>query len=318
MWRMAIYRTAAGVLTLFLVVALVFVGTALLPGDAASAILGVNTSPAGVAALRNQLHLNEPAVTQFWHFLTNIVQGNFGQSVVSQTSVTKFLQPRLVNTGVLIAFTFCVALPLGLGLGVLSALRRNTAVDSVIGSTLLVLVGVPGFATAIILALLFATSVFPILPAITVLPPGETIFGNLKDVILPGMTMVLAVTPYFCRIMRASMIEVLESDYIQMAMLKGISRNRIVWRHALPNALPAVIQVVALQVASMAGGVVLVEYVYNYPGIGTSLIDAVRERDVTVVEAITIIAAAAYVVLNVLADLATVAVTPRARARAAE
>jgi peptide/nickel transport system permease protein len=171
----------------------------------------------------------------------------------------------------------------------------------------------PEFVIGIGLVLLFATSVFQWFPAVSLLPPGEHAWEQPDVVVLPAATLVLAVTPYISRIMRGSMIEVLESEYVTMATLKGLPRRTVIWRHAVPNAIVPAIQVTALQLAYLAGGVVVVEFVFSYPGIGAALVEAVGNRDMPVVQAVTMLAAGVYVGLNILADVATILVTPKLR-----
>jgi peptide/nickel transport system permease protein len=197
-----------------------------------------------------------------------------------------------------------------------TAMRRDRPVDHVVTNGSLVLAALPEFVIGIGLILLFATSVFHWFPAVSLLAPGEKAWSDPSVVVLPAATLVLAVTPYISRIMRGSMIEVLEAEYVTMARLKGLPERTVIWRHAVPNAIVPAIQVTALQLAWMAGGVVVVEFVFSYPGIGSLFIDAVGNRDMPVVQTITLLAAAIYVVLNLLADLATIAVTPRLRTEA--
>src|SRR5829696_5159 len=205
------------------------------------------------------------------------------------------------------------AVPLSIALGVWMAMRRDRAVDHV-GSTLsLVFAALPEFVIGIALVLLFATSVFHWFPAVSLIAPDQRAWEVPDVVVLPAATLVLAVVPYISRIMRGSMIEVLESDYVTMARLKGLPERQVIWRHAVPNAIVPAIQVTALQLAWMAGGVVLVEFVFQYPGIGAALVEAVANRDMPVVQSVTMLAAAIYVFLNLAADLATILVTPRLR-----
>jgi peptide/nickel transport system permease protein len=193
------------------------------------------------------------------------------------------------------------------------AVRRDKPTDHVLSTSTLALAALPEFVIGIGLALIFATNLSHIFPAVSIVPPGEHAWNTPNVVVLPAATLVLAVTPYISRIMRGSMVEVLESEYVTMARLKGLSNRTVIWRHAVPNAIVPAIQVSALQLAYMAGGVVVVEAVYSYPGIGNALVDAVGNRDVPVVQALTIIIAAVYVVVNLIADLATIVVTPRLR-----
>jgi peptide/nickel transport system permease protein len=309
-------RLALGVLTLFLISLIVFAAVLALPGDAATAILGREATPERVAALRDQLNLNDSVVSQYLSWIGGVLTGSFGKSTATQQPVSELLSDRVVNTGFLVFVAALVAIPLSIGIGVWTAMRRDRTVDHVLSTTTLVLAALPEFVIGIGLILVFATSVFTLLPAVSLLAPDEKAWSHLSVVVLPAATLVLAVTPYISRIMRGSMIEVLESEYVTMARLKGLPERMVIWRHAVPNAIVPAIQVTALQLAWMAGGVVVVEFVFSYPGIGAALIDAVDNRDMPVVQTVTMLAAAIYVVLNLLADLATIAVTPRLRTEA--
>jgi peptide/nickel transport system permease protein len=314
--RLIARRLALGVLTLFLISLVVFAAVLALPGDAATAILGKEATPERVAALRYQLHLNDSVITQYLDWISGVITGSFGESAATQQPVSELLSNRVANTGFLVFVAALVAIPLSIGTGVWTAMRRDRAVDHVVSTSTLVLAALPEFVIGIGLILLFATSVFTWFPAVSLLAPDQKAWTEPSVVVLPAATLVLAVTPYISRIMRGSMIEVLESEYVTMARLKGLPERTVIWRHAVPNAIVPAIQVTALQLAWMAGGVVVVEFVFSYPGIGSLFIDAVDNRDMPVVQTITMLAAAIYVVLNILADLATIAVTPRLRTEA--
>jgi peptide/nickel transport system permease protein len=291
----------------------VFGATQVLPGNAATAILGKTATPARLVALERQLHLNDAVPVQYWHWFSHIVRGDAGISLASQQPVRQLLSTRIENSAFLVLVSALVAIPLALGLGTLAAMRRDRPIDHVIGVTTLVLAALPEFVIGILLVLLFATTVFQLLPSVSILAPNEPAWQDPRVVILPAATLILAVLPYISRIMRGSMIEVLESDYVQMARLKGLRKRTVILRHAVPNAIVPAIQVTALQLAWMAGGIVLVEFVFSYPGIGSALIDAVSNRDITVIQAITLLVAAVYVLLNLAADLISILLTPRAR-----
>jgi peptide/nickel transport system permease protein len=314
--RLIARRLALGVLTLFLISLVVFAAVLALPGDAATAILGRDATPERLAALRDQLNLNDSVVSQYLQWIGDVLTGSFGESAATQEPVSELLSDRVANTAFLVLVAAVVAIPLSIGIGVWTAMRRDRSVDHVISTSSLVLAALPEFVIGIGLILLFATSVFQLFPAVSLLAPDEKAWSDPSVVVLPAATLVLAVTPYISRIMRGSMIEVLESEYVTMARLKGLPERTVIWRHAVPNAIVPAIQVTALQLAWMAGGVVVVEFVFSYPGIGSLFIDAVDNRDMPVVQTITILAAAIYVVLNLLADLATIAVTPRLRTEA--
>jgi peptide/nickel transport system permease protein len=314
MTRFLIRRTLLGILILFLVSVVVFSATQALPGNAAQAILGRQATPARLKALTDQLHLNESAFAQYWHWLKGILTGNLGISAATQEPVSKLISGPLANSAFLVAISAIVAIPLSISLGVWMAVKRDKPTDHVLSTGTLCLAALPDFVLGITLILLLATKyVFQAFPAVSIIPPGEHAWDVPKVVVLPALTLIIAVTPYISRIMRASMIEVLHSDYVTMARLKGLSNQTVIWRHAVPNAIVPAIQVSALQLAYMAGGVVVVEFVFSYPGIGSSLVDAVGNRDVPVVQALAIIIAAVYVVVNLIADLLTIVVTPRLR-----
>jgi peptide/nickel transport system permease protein len=314
--RLIARRLALGVLTLFLISLVVFAAVLALPGDSATAILGRQATPERIAALRDQLHLDDSVITQYLDWIGGVLTGSFGESAATQQPVSELLSDRVANTAFLVFVAAIVAVPLSIGIGVWTAMRRDRPADHVISTSTLVLAALPEFVIGIGLILLFATSVFHWFPAVSLLAPDERAWSDPSVVVLPAATLVLAVTPYISRIMRGSMIEVLESEYVTMARLKGLHERTVIWRHAVPNAIVPAIQVTALQLAWMAGGVVVVEFVFSYPGIGALFIDAVDNRDMPVVQTITILAAAIYVVLNLLADLATIAVTPRLRTEA--
>jgi peptide/nickel transport system permease protein len=311
-WR----RLALGVFTLWLISLIVFAAVLALPGDAATAILGREATPDRVAALREQLNLDDSVISQYLQWIGGVLTGSFGESAATQQAVSELLSDRLANSLFLVAVASLVAIPLSIAVGVWMAMKRDRAFDHIASTTSLVLAALPEFVIGICLVLLFATSLFQWFPAVSLLPPGEKAWQQPDVVVLPAATLVLAVTPYISRIMRGSMIEVLESEYVTMARLKGLSERTVIWRHAVPNAIVPAIQVAALQLAWMAGGVVLVEYVFSYPGIGALLVEAVANQDMPVVQTVVMLAAAVYVVMNLVADLATILVTPKLRTAA--
>jgi peptide/nickel transport system permease protein len=309
-------RILLGILTLFAVAVIVFVATQALPSNAAQAILGKTATPARVQALERQLHLNESVFAQFTHWLGDILAGNLGTSAATQQPVSQLLSGRIANSAFLVFLAAIIAIPLSIAFGSWMAVKRDTAVDYVGSTVSLVFAALPEFVIGILLVLLFATSVFHAFPAVSLIPPGDHAWNHLNAVILPAATLILAVTPYISRLMRGSMVEVLESDYVTMARLKGVPERTVIFRHAVPNAIVPAIQASALQLAWMAGGIVLVEVVFSFPGIGSAFIDAVGNRDVPTVQAIALIIAGVYVVLNLAADVATILVTPRLRTAA--
>jgi peptide/nickel transport system permease protein len=306
-------RLGLGLLTLWLVSLVVFAAVLALPGDAATSILGKDATPERVAALRAQLNLDDSVVSQYVQWLGGLLTGDLGTSAATHEPVSELLSARVGNSAFLVLVASLVAIPLSLLIGVWTAMRRDRPVDHVTSTVSLVLASLPEFVIAIALVLLFATNVFHLLPAVSLLPPGTHAWEDLEVVVLPAATLVLAVTPYISRIMRGSMVEVLESEYVTMARLKGLPERTVIWRHAVPNAIVPAIQVTALQLAWMAGGVVVVEFVFQFPGIGAALVDAVALRDMPVVQTVAMLMAAIYVGLNLLADIATILVTPKLR-----
>jgi len=260
------------------------------------------------------LGLNKPIAQQYVDWLGGILTGNLGKSLVQgQTAVTELLSRRAANSAILVLVSALLSIPLSLLLGSLTALRRDTKLDVSVSIGSLSLAALPEFVIGIGLILFFGTAVFTWLPAVSRVDPMVPISDQLELFILPALTLTLAVAPYITRILRASMIEVLESEYVTMARLKGLPERLVLYRHALPNAVGPALQVTALNLAWLAGGVVVVEYLFGFPGIGQALVDAVTNRDMPVVQAICLMIATVYVLANLTADVLTILVSPRLR-----
>jgi len=308
-----IRRVLLGILTLFLISVIIFAATQVLPGDAARSVLGRTATPESLKTLREQLGLNKSAPEQYLDWLGGLLRGDPGKSLAAREPVTKLIGKALENSAVLVLIAALVSVPLAIFLGALTARRRDSPFDHVTSIVMLAVAALPEFVVGIGLVVLFGTTVWTVLPAVSLIPPEDGPWLHYRELVLPVITLVVAVTPYIARIMRASMIEVLESDYVEMARLKGMPEHKVVWRHAVPNAIAPAIQVIALNLAYLAGGIVVVEYIFGYPGIGSLLVDAVTNRDVPVVQALALLIAAVYVVLNLLADVSTILVSPRLR-----
>ena len=306
-------RTLLGVLTLFVASIIIFAATQALPGDPARAILGRTATPESLAALREQLNLDRPVVGQYWDWLSGVVRGDLGDSLVAGQPVTELLGSRIVNSAFLMLISALISIPLAILIGAVSARRRDGPIDHTLSVLTLALAALPEFVVGIAFVVLLGTTVFTVLPPVSLIPPDSAPWNYPKELILPTLTLVVAVTPYIARIMRASMVEVLESEYVEMARLKGLRERKVVWRHALPNAIAPTIQVTAINLAYLAGGIVVVEFVFAYPGIGAALVDGVANRDIPVVQAVALLIAGIYVVLNLIADVATILVSPRVR-----
>ena len=308
-----IRRLLLGLVTLFVASLVIFAATQALPGDAARSILGRSATPDALAELRRQLGLDESILKQYWDWITGILSGDLGTSLANSLPVTEVLGEPLLYSAFLMFLSAAISVPLGIVLGAASARRRDSAFDQVTSTVTLGLAALPEFVVAITFVVLFSTTVFHVLPGVVVAEPGVGPWHYPKELILPVAVLVIAVVPYTARIMRASTVEILESDYVEMARLKGMPERLVLWRHAVPNALAPTFQVTALNLAYLAGGIVVVEAVFNYPGIGDLLVDSVHARDMPMVQALALLIAALYVVLNLLADLATILVSPRLR-----
>ncbi|MEQ3549338.1 ABC transporter permease [Pseudonocardia nematodicida] len=313
MARMIGRRLLLSVLVLFVVSILVFGATLLLPGDPARAILGQQATPERVAALTEQLGLDRPVWERYFSWLGGILTGDLGFSAATQGPVSELLGGRIAASGLLLVLTALISTPIALALGAWAAVRRGTRTDSVLSGSSLVLAALPEFVIGVLLVVLLATSVLQILPSVTIARPGEPVWTRPEQLVLPVLTLALVVIPYVVRMTRATLSEALDAGFVEMARLKGLPERTVLMRHAVPHTIGPVAQVFALQLAWLAGGVVVVEFLFRYPGIGEALIDAVANRDVQVVQAITLIIAAFYVLVNLAADVAGILADPRIR-----
>jgi peptide/nickel transport system permease protein len=310
LWR----RLAIGVLTLFLVSVVVFLATEILPGNAAEAILGHNaTNQARLQQLEAQLHLNRGLFDQYWVWVSGLFTGKLGNSLANGQPVWGYVEPRLINSAALVLIAGAIGTIVGVALGAVTALRKDGWLDHITSVVVLAVTSLPEFVVAIALIILLAINVWHLVPAVSMLPPGSYAWNQPKLVILPALTLVIVIVPYILRMMRAATIEALESDYVEMARLKGVPEWRVVLVHALPNAIAPTIQVIGLNFLYLAGGIVIVEDVFNYPGIGQGLVNAVTARDITVIQFIVLVLAAFYVVMNILTDVVALLATPRRR-----
>ena len=311
--RLVRRRLAIGVVILFLVSVVVFLATEVLPGNAATAILGHNATPARVQALERTLHLNRGLFDQYWIWISGLFTGNPGQSLANGQPVWGYVEPRIVNSAVLVFVTGAISTIVGVTLGAIAAVRKDGWFDHVTSVVVLAVTSLPEFVVAITLVILLSTVVLHVLPAVSLLAPGTYAWSQPELLVLPVATLVIVIVPYIFRMMRAAMVEALESDYVEMARLKGAPEWRVVLVHALPNAIAPTIQVIGLNFLYLAGGVVIVEYVFNFPGIGQGLVDAVNDRDIPVIQFIVLVLAAFYVVMNIVTDVIALLATPRRR-----
>ncbi|ANY10434.1 ABC transporter permease [Pseudonocardia sp. HH130630-07] len=313
MTKMIVKRLAVSVVVLFVVSLLIFGATLLLPGDPARAILGQQATPERIAALTEQLGLDRPAWERYFSWLGGVLTGDLGFSAATQGPVGELLGGRIAASALLLVVTAVISTPIALALGAWAAVRRGTRTDSTLSGSSLVLAALPEFVIGVLLVVVFATSVFRILPSVTIARPGEPVWARPEQLVLPVVTLALVVVPYVIRMSRAMLSESLDAGFVEMARLKGLPERTVLLRHAVPHTIGPVAQVIALQLAWLAGGVVVVEFLFRYPGIGEALIDAVANRDVQVVQAITLIIAVFYVLVNLAADVAGIVADPRIR-----
>ena len=311
---MIVSRLAYGFLLLFAITLLVFLGVELLPGDVATAILGQSATPENVAALRKALGLDLPAHVRYLKWITGVMQGDFGTSLGNGRPIAELIGERLFNTLFLASAAAVVAMPIALGLGILAALYRERAPDRISSFLALVVISFPEFFIAYILIALLSIQA-GWFPAVAMVSADESLASRLYDIALPVLTLTLTVVAYVMRMTRAAILGVLSAPYIEMAHLKGVHPRRVVTWHALPNALAPIINVVVLNLAYLVVGVVLVEVVFAYPGLGQLLVDAVSKRDLPLVQACCLIFASIYVLLNLLADVLAILANPRLRRR---
>lgn len=321
--RIILQRLGLGLLTLFVVSIVIFVAVNLLPGDFAELILGQGATEDAVASIRRDLGLDQPMVLRYFDWFkgmltldlgTSFAQLNFATNLGGAGTVTVVEQiaPRLSNTLFLASVTAAIAVPFSIFLGVLAALYRNTAFDRATNIFTLSSISSPEFFLAYVL-ILFLAVLNPILPSLSNIYEGMPFGERLEKSLLPALTLTLVVTAHMMRMTRAAIINLLASPYIEMARLKGLSPMRVIAKHALPNALAPIINVVALNLAYLITGVVVVEVVFVYPGIGQLFVDAVKNRDIPVVQACCLIFAAAYILLNLTADILSILSNPRLR-----
>jgi peptide/nickel transport system permease protein len=304
------------VLTLWVVSLLVFAATNVLPGDPAQVILGKNATPDSVKILRRELGLNRPASTRYADWLGGLTHLDFGHSVsagltaapdgrlVGQ-SVRSLIADRLKNSAILGVVTLLILIPLSFLLGTVAGVRQGSRLDTAMQVTTLTLTALPQFVLAVILILIFAIA-WPVLPAVS-------FHASLTSLVLPVATLVGVTVAYTSRMIRAGVVQILNSDYVRVARLKGLPEQAVIRRHVLPNAITPSLQAFALIAGNLAGGLVIVEAVFAYPGIGQGLVAAVSTRDLPVVQAYTMVVAAVYVTGNLVADLLTLATNPRLR-----
>jgi peptide/nickel transport system permease protein len=312
MLALIVRRLCFGFVTLWVISLLVFAATEILPGDVATAILGNQTTEEARAALIAELGLDRPAHERYLAWLGGFLKGDLGNSLATETPVARIVGLRVTNTLILALVTAILAVPLSLGLGLLAAAHPNSAFDKslIVGS--LLVISLPEFVVGLLLALVLAVRL-RLLPTIVTSPDFHSLTGLVRALALPALTLLASVQAHMIRMTRAAVLDTMRRPYIEMALLKGASKARIILRHALPNALAPIVNVVALNLGYLVSGVVIVEVVFTYPGLGRLMVDAVSARDIPIVQATAMIFCAVYVFLTLAADILTVLANPRLR-----
>jgi len=291
---------------------LIFIATAVLPGDAARATLGRNATPESLAAMREQLGLDRPLIEQYLQWVRGILTGEMGTSVSSGVPVSEVLAPRINNSLVLGIVAAIILIPLPIVLGAIAGIRAGGSADKLISVPSLILGSLPEFVVGsfVIFALSLKLGWFP---PVSIIPPGESALHHLDALVLPVLALVIVGVGYTSRVVRAGVIEGLHSDFVETARLKGVPEERVIRRHVLPNSLAAAIHATTVTLQWLIGGLIIIEVVFSYPGVGSVLVQAVSARDIPLVQATTLFIAAAFVALNVVADTLIVLSTPKLR-----
>jgi peptide/nickel transport system permease protein len=307
-----IRRLAFMALTLFIVSIVIFAVTEVLPGDAAQSILGTQATEESLAALRERLNLDQPAHIRYVDWLVNAVQGDFGTSLRMNVPVLPLIMERLGNSLALAGLALLISVPLAITLGVLAGLRRGKPEDHAITVGTLAGVSMPEFVVGVVLILIFS-STFSLLPSSSLMEPEQNPFSNPAILVLPSVTLLAVTLAHTTRMTRASMISVMQSDYVRTAILKGLPWRRVVVRHALPNALLPTITIVAINIGWMIGGLIVVETVFSYPGLGQLIINAITNRDVPLMQGVALLVTFIYAFANLIADVLYTLLNPRIR-----
>ncbi|MFU8777010.1 MAG: ABC transporter permease [Roseovarius sp.] len=312
MFSLIFKRLSLGLVTIWLVSVIIFLGVEALPGDACTAVLERDAHGEALEKCREIMGLNSPALSRYLAWAASALQGDFGISATGQEPIAHLVGYRVRNSLLLAAGALSVGIPLSIFLGTVAGLRRDTWIDILFSTGAILAMTIPEFVAATILILVFAIWLGWV-PAIVLTPADAQPLEFFPEFILAAVVLTMLMVAHIMRMVRSSVIDAMASDYVQMATLKGVPYWQIVFRHALPNALLPAINIIALTVAWLLGGVVVVEVVFNYPGLGRLLVDAISGRDLPVVQSITMIVAATYVAINLIADILSLALNPRLR-----
>lgn len=310
--KLVAQRIVLGLLLLLAVSALIFAGTELLPGDVAQSILGSSATPEALANMRRELGLNEPAWQRYLSWLGGILQGDLGVALSNQRDIAESLGGRAQNTFFLAFWTALVSVPLAILLGLVAVRYQNRWPDRVISGSTLTAISLPEFFVGYVMIYFFAVKL-QWFPSISTVNASMSLGERLYAIALPAATLTLIILAHMMRMTRAAILNVMQSPYIETAQLKGLSGLMVIWRHAMPNAVSPVVNVVMINLAFLVVGVVVIEVVFVYPGMGQYLIDHVSKRDLPVVQACGLIFAAVYITVNMIADVVSILSNPRLR-----
>ncbi|RWB66308.1 ABC transporter permease [Mesorhizobium sp.] len=310
--RLVLRRFLFGLVTLLVVSVVVFGGTEILPGDVAEAVLGQGATPEAVAAVRTELNLDRPAYVRYFDWLGHLATLDLGNSLVSGVPVSQILAPRLPKTLLLGGIAALIAVPLAVGTGILAAMRPGGLFDRGATAGSIASISSPEFLVSTILVLVFAVQLRWV-PAIVRIPDGAAFQAYATALFLPVSTLVIAAFAPIMRMTRSALLNVMSQPSIEMAILKGVPRRRIIVRHALPNAVAPIVNVVAVNLAYIIGGVVVVEQIFSFPGVANLMVDGVSSRDIPLVQVCAMFFCGLYVLLNLMADLISILANPRLR-----
>ncbi|MBA3777193.1 MAG: ABC transporter permease [Betaproteobacteria bacterium] len=312
MLKLILQRLGTGLLTLWLVTILVFIGTQLLPGDVAQAVLGQSATQEAVAALRIEMGLDRPAIVRYFSWIAGLFDGDLGTSLANGARISSLIAERLPNTLLLAGLTALLVVPAAIVLGLVSAMYPESSFDRAVSVTTMFLVAVPEFLLGTLLVLIFAVKL-RWLPAISYVSEFRSVGQMMQALALPVLTLSLVLLAQMARMTRSTILNILSSSYIEMAVLKGVRRHRIVFRHALVNAMSPIANVIALNLAYLVSGVVIVETIFAYPGLAKLIVDGVSSRDYPVIQTCAIIFCSAYILFILVADIAAILSNPRLR-----
>jgi peptide/nickel transport system permease protein len=306
------FRVVLGLLTLLAVSILIFAATEILPGDVASAVLGQGATPETLATFRHELGLDRPAYVRYLEWFFHAIRGDFGVALTNKRDILTSIRPKFENTMFLAGYAALIAVPLAVGMGIVAAINEGKWVDRLVNIVSLAAISVPEFFIGYLLIFFFAVKLgwFPSLSTVFM---DMGFAERIHVVALPAVTLTMLVTAHMLRMTRSSVLAIMSQPYIEMAFLKGLTRTRVIFVHALPNAAAPIITVIALNLAYLIVGVVVIETVFVYPGIGQFMVDGVTKRDLPVVQACGLVFAGAFILLNTTADVLSILVNPRLR-----